>query len=211
MKNIIEILRDIGIEIPADKQTDFNKAVAENYKTIAEFEKRTGRLEAERDALRERAETAETTLKGFDGVDPAKLNDEIATWKKKAEDAETEFKNKIEAREKEEALSKALEEYEFSSVAAKTAVLTELRNSVAFKDGKLYGVSDVLKDIQARDASAFVEKGVAESRAKFTTSTTKNAVIGAGKSLADIMAIKDRTERRAEIAKHLHSFNGGNN
>lgn len=40
MKNIVEICKDFGIEIPADKLAEFNKAVAESYKTVAEFEKR---------------------------------------------------------------------------------------------------------------------------------------------------------------------------
>lgn len=210
MKNITDICKELGIEVPADKVSDLNKLVAENYKTVAEHDKKLAKLETERDGYKERAETAETTLKGFDGIDPAKLNEEIATWKKKAEDAETEFKNKIEAREKEDALSKALEDYEFSSTAAKTAVLSELRGAVTFKDGKLYGVSDVIKDIQSRDASAFVEKSVAGQKAQFTAPTSGKPNNGPGMTRAQIMAISDRAERRAAMAKNLHLFNGGN-
>lgn len=210
MKNITDICKELGIEVPADKVSDLNKLVAENYKTVAEHDKKLAKLETERDGYKERAETAETTLKGFDGIDPAKLNEEIATWKKKAEDAETEFKNKIEAREKEDALSKALEDYEFSSVAAKNSVMAELRDNVRYKDGKLFGVADVIKDIQSRDASAFVDKGIAEKQARFTAPTSGNVNTGAGMSRADIMAIKDRNERRAAMAKNLHLFNGGN-
>ena len=44
MKNIVEICKDFGIEIPADKLAEFNKAVAESYKTVAEFEKKVTRL-----------------------------------------------------------------------------------------------------------------------------------------------------------------------
>lgn len=210
MKNIIEILKDIGIEIPAEKLTDFNKAVSENYKTIAEHEKKIGKLEAERDAHKERAETAETTLKGFEGIDPEKVKDEIAEWQRKAETAEKDFKEKLEARDKEDALSKALEEYTFSSNAAKASVLSELQKRVTFTDGKLYGVSDVIKEIQSRDASAFVEKSVADNRAQFTTRTSTTPNTGTGMTRADIMGIKDRNERRAAMAKNLHLFNGGN-
>lgn len=209
MKNILDILKDIGIDVPAEKHTELNKAVNENYKTIAEFDKKIGKLEAEKDALKERAETAETTLKGFEGIDPAKLNDEIATWKHKAEEAERSYQEKIEAREKDDALSKALEEYEFSSVAAKNSVMAELRDNVRYKDGKLYGVADVIKDIQSRDASAFVEKNIAENRAQFTTRTSSAPNTGNGVTRADIMGIKDRDARRAAIAKNLKLFNGG--
>ncbi len=44
MKNIHEILKELGIEIPADKKTEFDTAVNENYKTVAEVDKlRTAR------------------------------------------------------------------------------------------------------------------------------------------------------------------------
>ena len=44
MKNIIDICKDFGIEIPAGEHAEFNKAVAENYKTVAEHEKKVNRL-----------------------------------------------------------------------------------------------------------------------------------------------------------------------
>jgi hypothetical protein len=45
MKNIFEILAALGIVIPEDKKQDITKQVAENYKTVAEFEKVKSRLE----------------------------------------------------------------------------------------------------------------------------------------------------------------------
>ena len=37
MKNIFEIMKDYGLEVPEDKKKDFEKAVLENYKTAAEL------------------------------------------------------------------------------------------------------------------------------------------------------------------------------
>lgn len=48
MKNINEILKDLGIEVPEDKTAELQKLVAENYKTVAEFDKKVGRVETER-------------------------------------------------------------------------------------------------------------------------------------------------------------------
>ena len=45
MKNIETILSDFGITIPEGKATDLRKAVAENYKTVAEFTKLQERQE----------------------------------------------------------------------------------------------------------------------------------------------------------------------
>ena len=44
MKNIHTILSEVGISIPDDKKAAFDKAVAENYKTLAEHEKKVNRL-----------------------------------------------------------------------------------------------------------------------------------------------------------------------
>ena len=40
MRDIIDILKDNGIEVEADKQADIRKAFAENYKTINEHNKK---------------------------------------------------------------------------------------------------------------------------------------------------------------------------
>ena len=87
MQNIEAILSELGIEVPADKKADLTKKVAENYVTKNEHEKKLGRAEADRDTWKEKAETAEATLQGFEGVDLETMKRDLADWKKKAEDA----------------------------------------------------------------------------------------------------------------------------
>ena len=41
MKNIYDILKDFGLEVPEDKRAGFDKAWKENYRTKAEYEKAT--------------------------------------------------------------------------------------------------------------------------------------------------------------------------
>lgn len=38
MKNIYEILKEYGLEVPADKKADFDKAWKENYRTKSEYD-----------------------------------------------------------------------------------------------------------------------------------------------------------------------------
>ncbi len=59
MKNIHEILKELGIEIPADKKADFDTAVNENYKTVAEVEK----IRTARDTYKQSLEDAQKALK----------------------------------------------------------------------------------------------------------------------------------------------------
>lgn len=44
MKNIFEIMKDFGLEVPEDKQKDFEKTVLENYKTVSDYDTQTEKL-----------------------------------------------------------------------------------------------------------------------------------------------------------------------
>ena len=86
MKNIHTILSEYGITIPEDKKAEFDKAVAENYKTSAEFEKKVNRLTDDLETEKKRADTAVETLKGFEGKDFDAITKERDEWKKKHEE-----------------------------------------------------------------------------------------------------------------------------
>ena len=68
MTNIHEILKGYGIEIPADKKADFDKAVSENYKTIAEVDKINDKLTGEVDAHKETKKSLDDTNKAFEDL-----------------------------------------------------------------------------------------------------------------------------------------------
>lgn len=73
MKNIYEILKDFGLEIPAEKKTDFEKAWKENYRTKSEYDNAV----TKRDEYKSSLDTVNEKLKAFDGVDVADLNGQI--------------------------------------------------------------------------------------------------------------------------------------
>lgn len=203
MKNIEAILKDYGLEIPADKKEEFRKAFHENYKTVVDY----GKIETDRDTWKEKAETAETTLKSFEGIDPENIQKELADWKKKAEDAEKDYNDKIYERDFGDALKTAMEEYKFSSEAAKKAVMAEIKEAgLKLKDGKILGLGDLMEQIKESDASAFVDTQDNKNKAKFTE--RKGAGGGEPKAMTkeDIMAIKDKSERRQAIAQHMDLF-----
>lgn len=207
MKNIIDICKEFGFEVPADKVADFNKSVAENYKTISEHEKRVGKIEAERDSFKERAENAESTLKGFEGKDFDTITKERDEWKQKAEKAEKDYSDKMAAHEKHELLKEAFADIEFTSESAKKAIIAQISESVSVKNGKLIGFNDLLEDAKKNDASAFVDKDqqqLEQNRARFAKPKENNG--GGQITRESIMDIKDRSERRAAIAKNMNLF-----
>lgn len=210
MQNILDICKEFGFEIPADKQSDFNKKVAENYVTKAEHDKKLNRAESDRDTWKEKAETAEETLKGFEGKDFDTITKERDEWKKKAEDAEKEYSAKEAEREKQELLKEAFADIEFTSESAKKAIMAQVAEGVSVKNGKLIGFNDLLEDAKKNDASAFVNKEqqtLEQNRARFTQPMSNNGSVTNGSlTKKDIMAIKDPVERQQKIAENMALF-----
>ena len=209
MQNILEICKEFGLEVPADKQADFSKKVAENYKTVSEVDKKTSKLETERDSWKERAETAEETLKAFDGKNLDEITKERDAWKKKAEDAEKDYSDKMAAHEKRELLKEAFAEIEFTSEAAKKAIMSQIEEGVTVKNGKLIGFNDLIEDAKKNDAAAFVNKeqqNLEQNKARFTTPmSNKGGKVGT-MTKDEIMAIKDRGERREAMLANKELF-----
>lgn len=176
MQNILEILKELEIEVPEGKEKSLTKKVSENYKTVSEHDKRVKKLEEERDQFKEQYKTAKETLDGFEGKDIEAITKERDEWKEKAKKAETEYKEKIASRDYSDAVSKAVEGLKFSSNAAKKAFVSELEaDPLKMKDGKLLGFDDYVKAYQESDASAFVseeDEKNKENAAKFTEQTS---------------------------------------
>lgn len=159
MQNIADILKEFGLEVPADKADDFNKKFNENYKTINEFSSKISKAEGERDKYKSQYETASETLKGFDGVDVKDLQNQIENWKAKAKVTEESYKKQLYERDFEDALSKEIEAYKFTSNSAKEAVMTKIKAAeLKLVDGKIIGFNDMINSIKEKDATAFVDE-----------------------------------------------------
>lgn len=142
-----------------------------NGKDIEKHKRQITALETERDDLKGRLTTAETTLKGFEGIDPTKIQQEIQTYKQQAEDAEKRYTAQITARDQRDWLEKKFTEYGVTSPYARKQLAAECmaEGSVCtWKDGAFYGFDDYMKDAKAKDASLYQtaeEKAAAEKAA----------------------------------------------
>lgn len=204
MENIHAILKKYGIEIPADNKADFDKDVAANYKTQAEFEKKIGKIEEERDNFKTQLDTATETLKGFEGVDVETMKTQLEDWKTKAQTAEKDYAEKLAARDFDDALKTELDGYKFSSEAAKSAIAAEIREAgLKVHNGKILGLGDLMESIKSRDESAFVTDAD-DNKARFTKSKSKS--IDGAMTREDISKIKDPVERQNAIAANLNLF-----
>lgn len=141
-----------------------------NGKDVEAEKRKTEKAESDRDQWKDRAETAEETLKGFDGVDVDQLNKDIQTWKDKAEQAQADYDKKIYERDFKDALTAELESVKFTSEAAKKSITAEVLNAgLTMKDGKILGLHDLLDQIKKTDETAFATE---QQQPKFTTPPT---------------------------------------
>lgn len=212
MQKLIETLKTFGIEIPEDKQSDVKKVLSEHYKNAAEYNKTISKLETERDTWKEKAETAENTLKGFEGVDLETMQRELADWKQKATEAEKNAQAQLYERDFNDALKAELENVKFSSEAAKRAIMAEVKEAgLKLKDGKILGLNDLISQMKEKDASAFVdeEQQKAQQNAARFTHPFQRRNQGGGMTKDQIMGIKDASERQAAIAANIHLFGKG--
>ena len=198
-----EDLKEKGL---TDEQIAF--VMAENGKALSKLQDENKKLKEDTETLKKRAESAEETLKGFEGKDFDAMTKEIADWKKKAEESEAEYKKQIYERDFNDVLKAETEGIKFTSESAKKAVLNEIRNAgLKLSNGKILGLSDLIGQIKETDAGAFVneEKEEAEKgKAKFTK--PMGGSDGGKLSKDDIMKIKDANERQKAISEHIELF-----
>ena len=199
MKNMIEICKDFGIEIPADKHAEFNKAVAENYKTVAEHEKKVNRLTEDLADEKKRAYTAVETLKGFEGKDFDAITRERDEWKKKHDDAVASHQREQEDREFNSDLETAITESKGKNAKAIMALLDV---------DKLKGSRNRDKDIKAALDALRTENGYLfednGGTPRFTDPKGNGGNTGGNNvTPKDILKIKDHSERQKAWAQYL--------
>ena len=182
-----------------DEQSE--KVMAQYGKDISKLQKENEKLTADRDKEKERADTAEETLKKFDGVDVETMQAELATWQQKAKDAEKDYADKLAQRDFEDALKEEISGYKFTSEAAKEAIMARIRAAgLKVNDGKILGLSDLLAQMKEKDASAFVDEKQEEleaGRAKPFTGPLKGAAQPTTSEKWKSMSLDERMKLKA--------------
>lgn len=173
MKNIKMILDEFGITLTDEQLVNIEKAVSENYKTIAEVEKKTLKAEKEIESLENQLETASETLKGFEGIDPKEITGQLETYKTKMTELEENHKKELYQRDFSDILSKEIENYKFSSSLAKEMVAKKIQDAeLKLVDGKIIGFKDMIDSIKTNHSDAFISETTEElqkNKAVFTS------------------------------------------
>ena len=111
MKNIFELMKEYGLEVPEDKKKDFEKAVLENYKTVKDYDAQKEKLEA----AEQKVTASETTINGlkedlkkFEGVDVTGLQQKITDLETDLKNKDTDYQQKMADRDFEDLLTESI-------------------------------------------------------------------------------------------------------
>lgn len=178
MKNIEQILKEAGIEVTDEQKAAVNKAVTENYRTVADYDKqvrKTEKAEADRDTYKGQLDTANETLEKFKDIDPDKQAAEIEKYKQAAKEAQETASKKIQERDQRDYLKGEFDKLGIESGRVRDSLMREImgEDGLKWKDGAFMGLSDYLakeneKDhfYQTEDEKKAAEAKAAEEEAK---------------------------------------------
>ncbi len=126
MKNIFDIMKEFGIEVPEDHKKDFEKAVLENYKTMADYDKQTEKLNKANDTIKA-SDTAmkdlQTKLDEYKDVDVSALNQRITDLETEKGNIESDYQKKLAERDFNDLIKEGIVAAHGKNVKAITALL----------------------------------------------------------------------------------------
>ena len=193
MKNIHDILKGFGLEVPADKKAEFDKAVSENYKTAAEADK----LRTARDNYKSQLETATQKLEGFKDVNVEELKGQIATLTGDLARQKSDFEQQLADRDFNDLLNGAITGSKAKNVKAVRALLDvdALKTSRNQKDD----IAAALKKVQEENDYLFASAEPIDN-GKFVGGTNPNPTIKTAKTVEELdeMSFADYRKYRQE-------------
>ena len=176
MKNIHEILKSYDIEIPADKKAEFDKAVLENYKTVAEAEK----LRTARDTYKSQLDDATQKLEGFKGVNVEELQGKISALTDDLASQKAAFDKQLADRDFDDMLNAAITGSKAKNVKAVRALL-DLEAIKASKNQSA-DIEAALKKVKEENDYLFTSEEPIDN-GQFVGGTTPNPTV---KTLDDL-------------------------
>lgn len=139
MKNIFEIMKEYGLEVPEDKRKEFEAAVLENYRTMSDYEKQKTALDSAGEKLKTSDETMkrlEKELEEYKDADVSGLKKQIEDLKDDLEKKDEEYQRQISDRDFNDLLKESISQAKGRNAKAITALLDveKLKESKNQKD-----------------------------------------------------------------------------
>lgn len=150
MKDIYEILKETGIEVPTEKKDTFDKALNENYKTISDYEKQKAKLTTANDDLtkaNEQLTQLSESLKAFEGTDETieNLKRQVADYEKANKEREEAEKLAKADAILTESIMEVVKDKEFVNDYTKNSIIAEIKKGLDTQKGK--GIKELFEEL----------------------------------------------------------------
>ena len=126
MKNIFEIMKEYGLEVPEDKKKDFEKSVLENYKTVTDYDNQAKKLDAANDTIKANdtaMQDLQDKLDGFKDVDVSGLNQRIKDLETEKANIQKDYDARIADRDFNDLVKESISAVNGKNAKAITALL----------------------------------------------------------------------------------------
>ena len=156
MKNIEAILKECGT-VTTEQMKQINQLVASNYKTAADYGKQVNKYNAlvtEKESLETQLADANGLVEKFKDVDVDSLKQEVADYKKRAEEAETKAKAQILERDQRDYLKAEFDKLGITSERVRKSLMADIMGGeagVSWKDDSYLGLSEYLAKENEKD------------------------------------------------------------
>lgn len=208
--DIFEMLKNAGVEIPEDKKEAFNTEFRKAYKSEAEVSKKVSAAEKDRDSWKERAETAEETLKGFEGKDFEEITKDRDAWKEKFEKLEADQKEATAKAERAAMVAEFLKDAVFVNDITKNAIIAQLEDALSQDSAKGKSVEDLFNGIvKDKDGNLLpniiveeTQQQAEQRRSSIVNRTLSNPKPGEKLSTAELMKLKNENPN-LDISQYL--------
>ena len=154
MKNILTILKELGIEVPKEKESDLDKAVAENYKTVSDYDNQKEKLDAANKTINANdiaMNELKKQLEEFKDVDVTALNKRISDLESEKANIQKDYDAKIADRDFNDLVKESIAAVKGKNVKAITALL-DVDALKASKNQK-EDIASALKDLTEAEDS----------------------------------------------------------
>lgn len=208
--DIFELLKNAGAEVPEDKREAFNTEFRKTYKSEAEVAKKVSAAEKERDSWKERAETAEETLKGFEGKDFEGITKDRDAWKEKFEKLETDQREAAAKAERTAMVAEFLKDTVFVNDITKKAVTSQLEDALSQDSAKGKSVESLFNAI-VKDKEGKLLPNIIVEESQQQAEQRRSGIVGrsinstkSGESLstAELMRMKNENPN-LDISQYL--------
>lgn len=197
MQNYEQILAELGIEIPEEKKTELKKRHAENYKTVADYNKQVEKKDEYKTSLND----VQTRLAELEKEDVDGLKDKITTLTQELADEKEARAKEAKQTELRDKVKDFLSDKKFVNAITEDSIRSQMIQKLEEENGK--NAEDVFKELTTKDGKPIENILVDEKKAPTPNIPSLTTKFNSGEQKKGTqklreMSLDDRMKLKAE-------------